>query len=158
MSIIVVPEISPSVPNPPTTKAAATRVMYALLFLYAGIAGTYQVVNAVSTVIGNFNLRNQVQAPFQLYGNLISSPAAAAVHAGLAVGDTVLAINQAPFTGQALWQRIRWYARPGDTITLLVRKQNGTTLTATIPLEAIRRAGQWRTRQSGPRCPERFLS
>jgi phosphoserine phosphatase RsbU/P len=47
----------------------------------------------------------------------------------------VLAINQLRFTGQALWQRIRWYARPGDTVTLRVRKQNGTTLTATIRLE-----------------------
>lgn len=122
-------------PNPPTTKAARTRVLYVVLFIYAGIAGTYEVVNSISTIIGNFNLRNQVQAPFQLYGNSISSPSAAATHAGLTKGDTVLAINQLPFTGQALWQRIRWYARPGDTVTLLIRKQNGTTLTATILLE-----------------------
>ena len=92
-------------------------------------------VNSISTIIGNFNLRNQVQAPFQLYGNSISGASAAATHAGLAKGDTLLAINQLPFTGQALWQRIRWYARPGDTVTLLIRKQNGTTLTATILLE-----------------------
>ncbi len=104
-------------PKPPTTKAATTRVLYALLFIYAGIAGTYEVVNSVSTTIGNFNLRNQVQAPFQLYGNLIYSPTAAATHAGLAKGDTVLAINRLPFTGMALWQRIRWYARPGETVT-----------------------------------------
>lgn len=122
-------------PNPPTTKAARTRVLYVVLFIYAGIAGTYEVVNSISTIIGNFNLRNQVQAPFQLYGNSISSPSAAATHAGLTQGDTVLAINRLPFTGQALWQRIRWYARPGDTVTLLIRKQNGTTLTATILLE-----------------------
>jgi phosphoserine phosphatase RsbU/P len=123
------------VSNAPTTNAARTRVLYALLFLYAAIAGTYELVNSVSTIIGNFNLRNQVQAPFQLYGNLIYSPTAEATHAGLAKGDTVLAINQARFTGMALWQRIRWYARPGDTVSLLVRKQNGTTLSATIPLE-----------------------
>ncbi len=128
-------ENGPSVPNAPSTKAAATRVLYALLFLYAGIAGTYELANSVSTIIGNFNLRDQVQAPFQLYGNLIESAEKAAVHAGVAKGDRVLAINRLPFTGQALWQRIRWYARPGDIITLLVRKQNGTTLTATIPLE-----------------------
>ena len=103
--------------------------------MYAAIAGTYEVANSVSTTIGNFNLRDQVQAPFQLYGSLIESAETAAVHAGIAKGDTVLAINHLPFTGQALWQRIRWYARPGDTTTLLVRKQNGTTLTAIIPLE-----------------------
>ena len=126
-------------PNPPSTKAATTRVLYALLFIYAGIAGTYEVVNALSTTTGNFNLRNQVQAPFQLYGNLISSSTATASHAGVAKGDTVLAINGLPFTGMALWQRIRWYARPGDTISLVVRKQNGTTITATIPLEGYRK-------------------
>jgi phosphoserine phosphatase RsbU/P len=128
-------ESGPSMPNLPPPKAATTRVLYALLFIYAGIAGTYEVVNSISTIIGNFNLRNQVQAPFQLYGNLIVSPTAAATHAGLAKGDTVLAINQSPFTGQALWQRIRWYSRPGETVTLVVRKQNGMTLTSTIPLE-----------------------
>ncbi len=121
-------------PNPPTTKAATTRVLYGLLFIYAGIAGTYEVVNSISTIIGTFNLRKQVQAPFQLYGNSIESAEAAAVHAGVVKGDTVLAINRLPFTGMALWQRIRWYARSGDTITLLARKQNGTTLTGTIPL------------------------
>lgn len=118
-----------------TSKAAASRVVYALLFLYAGIAGTYEIANSVSTTIGVFNLRDQVQAPFYLYGNLITSAETPAVHAGVAKGDTVLAINQSPFTGDALWQRIRWYARPGDTITLRVRKQNGTTLNATIPLQ-----------------------
>lgn len=151
-------ENPPSVRNPSTIKAATPRVLYLLLLIYAGIAGTYQVVNAVSTMIGNFNLRNQVQAPFQLYGNLISSPAAAAVHTGLAMGDGVLAINQLRFTGQALWQRIRWYARPSDTITVLVRKQTEPHLLRRFLSRVIRRAGQWRTRQSGPRYREQFLS
>lgn len=122
-------------PDSSILKTAQSRVLYAVLFVYAGIAGTYEVGNSVSTVIGCFNLRNQVQAPFQLYGNVISSPNAAATHAGLATGDTVLAINRLPFTGMALWQRIRWYARPGDTISLAIGKQNGTTQVATIPLE-----------------------
>jgi len=123
------------VQNGLVSKAARTRVLYALLFLYAGIAGTYEVVTSMSTTIGNFNLRNQVQAPFQLYGNLVESPAAATSPGAIAKGDTVLAINGLRFTGTALWQRIRWYARPGDPITVTARKQNGTTVTATIPLE-----------------------
>ena len=122
-------------PNAPATKAATIRVLYALLFIYASIAVIYQVVSSVSTVIGNFNLRNQVQAPFQLDANSIASPGAASVHAGVAKGDTVLAINQLPFNGQALWQRTRWYAHPGDRITVTVRKQNGTTQIVTIPLQ-----------------------
>ena len=128
-------ETDPSVPNPPAAKAAATRVLFALLVIYGGIAGTYQVVNAGSAAIAFFNLRNQVQAPFQLYGNLINSVKAPAAHAGLAKGDTVLAINRLPCTGMAFWQRIRWYAHPGDSTTVTVRKQNGTTQIATIPLE-----------------------
>ncbi len=122
-------------PNSASSKAATKGVLYALLLIYAGIVGTYEVANSVSTIIGNFNVRNQVQAPFQLYGNLIESAETAAVHASVAKGDTVLAINGSRFTGQALWQRIRWYARPDDTVSLLIRKQSGATLTATIPLE-----------------------
>ena len=71
-------------PNFASTEAATPRIFYVLLFLYAGIAGTYEVANSVSTTIGNFNLRDQVQAPFQLYGNLIEDSEPAAVHAGLA--------------------------------------------------------------------------
>jgi hypothetical protein len=128
-------ETGPSVPNPPTSKAAPTRVLYALLFIYAGAAGTYQIVNAVSTPIGFFNLRNQVQAPFQLYGNLISSPTAAARHAGLAKGNTVLAINQAPFTGMALCSAFAGTLARATPSLLTVRKQNGTIQITTIPLE-----------------------
>jgi PDZ domain-containing secreted protein len=89
----------------------------------------------VSTSIGTFNLRNQVQAPFQLYRDLIFTPSAAAAEAGLSRGDTVLALNGLRFTGQALWQRVRWYAHPGDKITVAVRKQNRTTRIARILLE-----------------------
>jgi sigma-B regulation protein RsbU (phosphoserine phosphatase) len=121
--------------NVPATKARTTRILYALLLIYAGIAGTYEIANLFSTVIGNFNLRNQVQAAFGLYGNLVEASAPAATQAGIAKGDRVLAINGAPFTGAALWQRIRWYARPGETVEVLVRKPNGTTLHAVVPLE-----------------------
>ncbi|HEX4770041.1 MAG TPA: hypothetical protein VH351_04365 [Bryobacteraceae bacterium] len=112
-------------PNSGSTNVATPRILYALLFLYAAIAGTYEIANSVSTTIGTFNLRDQVQAPFQLYGNLIESAEPAAVHAGVAKGDTILVIDHLPFTGQALWQRIRWYARPGDAVTLLVRNRTG---------------------------------
>ncbi len=122
-------------PYSPANLPTTNRVLYLLLLLYAGIAGIYEVANSVSTTIGVFNLRGQVQAPFQLYGNLIQSAETAAVHAGIVKGDTVLAINRLRFNGQALWQRIRWYARPGDTVSVLVQKPDKTTLTATIPLE-----------------------
>jgi phosphoserine phosphatase RsbU/P len=126
-------------PNLPITRAGPRRVLYAILFIYTGIAGTYEVVNSISTIIGNFNLRDQVEAPFGLYGNLIENPTAAATHVGIAKDDTVLAINRLPLSGKALWQRIRWYARPGDTIAILVRKQNGTTFNAMISLEGYPR-------------------
>jgi hypothetical protein len=50
-------------------KAVTPRILYVLLFVYAGITGTYEVANSVSMTAGTFNLRDQVQAPFQLYGN-----------------------------------------------------------------------------------------
>ena len=37
-------------PNLPITKAVTPFVLYALLFIYAGIAGTYEVANSVSTI------------------------------------------------------------------------------------------------------------
>jgi phosphoserine phosphatase RsbU/P len=119
----------------PKANASTLRVLYVSLFVYAAIAGIYEVGNAVSTTTGTFNLRDQVQAPFQLYGNLIATAEAPAVRAGISKGDIVLAMNGKPFAGQALWQRIRWYARPGEALKLLVRKQSGTTQSATIPLE-----------------------
>src|SRR5579875_2634573 len=118
-------------------KGVRSALLYSLLFFYAGIAGTYQAVNAVSTTIALFNLRNQVQAPFQLYGNVISNATAEAKHAGLAGGDIIVAIENQPFTGEALWQRIRWYARPGDRVSLTVRKQNGTETTTAFSLNGI---------------------
>jgi hypothetical protein len=132
--------VGPSVPSPVRNHPAATRVLYALLLTYALITGTYQVVNAVSTATGFFNLRNQVQTPFQLYGNRIVSSTPAAVEAGLDKGDTILQINGAPFTGQAFWQRMRWYAHPGDTVVITVAKPNGTQQTARFPSMATRPA------------------
>jgi phosphoserine phosphatase RsbU/P len=128
-------ETAPRSASLPTTKAATTRVLYLLLLVYAGIAGAYEIANSISSIIGNFNLRNQVQAPFGLYGNLVESSTPAATQAGMAKGDTVLAIGGSPFTGAALWQRTRWYARPGETVDVLIRKSNGTTLHAMVPLE-----------------------
>jgi sigma-B regulation protein RsbU (phosphoserine phosphatase) len=128
-------ETASPAPALPITRVARTRVLYAILFIYAATAGTYEIVNSISTIIGDFNLRDQVQAPFGLYGNLIEDSTAAATHAGITKGDTIVTINGLSFTGMALWQRIRWYAHPGDTITLVVRKQNGTTRTAAIPLD-----------------------
>ncbi len=124
-------------PKPPRTKTSAPRVLYALLFLYIGIAGTYEIVAFASTAIVYFNLRNQVVEPFRIEGNsLVADPAAAAKRAGLSAGDTVLSINGVPFTGYALWHRIRWYAHPGETVRVAVRKPDGRRATAVVPLVA----------------------
>jgi phosphoserine phosphatase RsbU/P len=124
-------------PKPSKTKTSAPRGLYALLFLYIGIAGTYEIIAFVSTTIVYFNLRNQVVEPFRIEGNsLVADPAADAKRAGLSAGDTVLSINGVPFDGYALWHRIRWYARPGETVRVVVRKPDGQRATAVVPLVA----------------------
>ncbi len=124
-------------PKRPTAKTSTPRVLYALLFLYIGIAATYEIIAFVSTAIVYFNLRNQVVEPFRIEGNsLIADPSDDAKRAGLSAGDTVLSINGTHFTGYALWQRIRWYAHPGETVRVVVRKPGGRQASAIIPLIA----------------------
>jgi phosphoserine phosphatase RsbU/P len=127
------------VPKPPAIKTSTLRVLYALLFLYIAIAATYEIVASVSVIISYFNLRKQVVEPFRIEGNsLIADPADDAKRAGLSAGDTVLSINGVPFNGYALWHRIRWYARPGETVRVVVRKLDGQRATAVVPLTAYR--------------------
>lgn len=114
--------------------SSAGRVLYGVLALYIVVAVTYQVVGSVSAIIGYFNLRNQVVSPFGVEGRALTGVTADAARAGLATGDAVEATNGIPYKGQALWQRIRWYAHPGDSVRVEVRKSDGQQLSTTVPL------------------------
>ena len=81
-------------PKPPAIRTSTLRVLYALLFLYIGIAATYEIVASISAIISYFNLRNQVVEPFRIEGNsVIADPADNANRAGLSAGDTVLYLS-----------------------------------------------------------------
>ncbi|MDQ2776718.1 MAG: SpoIIE family protein phosphatase, partial [Acidobacteriota bacterium] len=116
--------------------SSAGRMLYGLLFLYVVVAGTYQIIASASLIIEVFNLRNQVTEPFQIDQRrpVIVGLTEGAKGAGLSVGDTVQSVNEASYNGYALWQRIRWYAHPGDSVRVGVHKPNGRRSTATVPL------------------------
>jgi phosphoserine phosphatase RsbU/P len=113
-----------------------SRAVYFLLFLYIAISLTYQIVAAVSLIVGYFNLRHQVREPFEVdYSQpRVTSVTEPAKRAGLRVGDTIESLNGAPYYGRALWQSTRWYAHVGDVLRVGVRRANGARSTVSIPL------------------------
>jgi sigma-B regulation protein RsbU (phosphoserine phosphatase) len=119
-------------------KSSRSWPVHLLLLLYILISGSYQIVAAVSLVVGFFDLRHQVHQPFEVdYKRpTITSVAEDAHKAGLRVDDTITSLNGEPYWGQALLQKVRWYARPGDTMRLGVRHVDGTHGTVALPLAA----------------------
>ncbi len=113
------------------------RPLYLLLFAFIAISLTYQMVGGVSLVTGFFDLRQQVQEPFQtdFYRPVITTVSDAAKEAGLEKGDTLEVIEGQPFGGRAQLQAVRWYARPGVPMKLEVRKANGEQRSLAIPLK-----------------------
>ena len=117
-------------------KSGRSAPIHLLLLLYILISGTYQIVAAVSLVVGVFDLRHQVQTPFEVGYELptITSVEEAAQKAGLRAGDTIESLNGEPYWGRALFQKQRWYARPGDTMRFGVRHADGQRASVALPL------------------------
>ncbi len=117
-------------------KSARSLPVHLLLLFYILISGTYQIVAAVSLVVGFFDLRHQVEQPFEVDSDrpAITSVMEAAQKAELKVGDTIESLNGEPYWGRALLQKVRWYARPGDTMLLGLRHADGTHGTVALPL------------------------
>ncbi|HEX4165274.1 MAG TPA: SpoIIE family protein phosphatase [Bryobacteraceae bacterium] len=126
-------------PKPSAAKTSKPRILYTLLFLYIGIAGTFEIVAFISATIIYFNFRNQVVEAFQIDQRypVLTTVTEAARQAGLSVGDTVQSIDGVTYNGYALWHRIRWYAHPGDTVRVVVRKPGGQQATVIVPLIAF---------------------
>jgi sigma-B regulation protein RsbU (phosphoserine phosphatase) len=117
-------------------KSARSRPLHLLVFLYILVSGTFQIVAAVSLVVGVFDLRHQVQAPFEVgYEHpTITSATEPAQKAGLQAGDVIESLNGEPYWGRALFQKVRFYARIGDTMRLGVRHADGERATVVLPL------------------------
>jgi sigma-B regulation protein RsbU (phosphoserine phosphatase) len=120
-------------------KSARSLPVHLLLLLYILISGTYQIVAAVSLVVGFFDLRHQVQQPFEVgyKSPTITSVTEGAHKAGLRVDDTIESLNGEPYWGQALLQKVRWYARAGDTMRLGVRHADGGHAVVLLPLTGV---------------------
>ncbi len=118
-------------------KSPRSRAVYGLLFLYIAVTLTYQIVASVSLIVGYFDLRHQIREPLEIAFErpIVSSITPAAKQAGVLVGDTVESINGIPYRGRALWQRVRWYAHPGEVLQLGLRRKDGTETAVSIPLE-----------------------
>ncbi len=122
-------------------KPFRSRALYFLLFGYMAISLTYQLVASVSLIVGYFDLRRQVQEPFDIDFEtpVVKMVTDRAKRAGLRVGDTVESLNGTPYYGRELWQKIRWYAHVGNVIRIGVRRADGTTATVAVPLEGYPR-------------------
>jgi sigma-B regulation protein RsbU (phosphoserine phosphatase) len=127
------------VQRPRDSERAYSPGLYVLLGLYVAVTLTYQMVASVSLIVGYFDLRQQVQSPFEIefMRPVISSVTDDAKRRGLTKGDAVLSINDEPYRGREVWQRQRWYAHAGDVWRIRVRQLNGMEATAVVPLKAI---------------------
>jgi len=112
------------------------KVFLSLFFLYVVISFTYQVVGSVSLTVSYLDLRRQAREPFAIAFEepVITDVRDEAKSAGLAVGDKVESIDGIPYHGRALWQRIGWYAHPGDLQQVGVRRKDGTHSTVLFRL------------------------
>jgi sigma-B regulation protein RsbU (phosphoserine phosphatase) len=90
----------------------------------------------VSLIVGYFDLRHQVGAPFDIGFDhpVLSGLSEQAKRARLAEGDTVESLDGIPYWGRALWQSTRWYAHVGDLLHVGVLRADGTRATISVPL------------------------
>src|SRR5882724_5203804 len=118
-------------------KTRLPRYLFVLLFAYIAVSLTFQVDGALSLITGVFDLRRQVKEPVQIrwYPPVVTILSEAAAKAGLLKGDVIESINGVPFTGRAQMQAARWYAHPGETMRLGVRRAYGTRAIVAVPLE-----------------------
>ena len=126
-------------------RTASPRLLWTALIFYIAVSLGYQIVASVSLIVGYFNLRRQVDQPFDpgYTHRRISSVSPLASKAGLQVGDTLETLNGVPFAGRAQWQEARFFAHPGDRWHVRVRKPSGQELDFTIPLEPELETFSW---------------
>jgi len=118
-------------------RARVPRSVYSLLFVYIAISLGYQLTAAVSLIVGYFDLRHQVQEPafaIDMYRPVVTSATGVARQNGLEAGDTVESLNGVPYTGRTLLQSTRWYAHPGESLSIGIRKPDDGRATVHIPL------------------------
>jgi hypothetical protein len=117
-------------------KSKTTVALYALLFLVAASSMGYYIAGAVALLQEFFHASRYADAPFDLGddGQTLRHLHKEASNAGLADGDFLLALNQAPFTGEAQLHNVVRETNPGNTIGVSVRGSSGTVREAQVRL------------------------
>ena len=112
------------------------RLQYAIAAILFAMAAFYQIKFSAEVLRVLF-------FPSQVVGNILSfedglpvlkSGSSEAQNAGLKAGDTVLAINGKPFTGQAVLGQELAASRPGQTLFVTVKPAQGPQKTAQVLL------------------------
>lgn len=100
------------------------------------IAVAYQAMYSRHVLLTLAYTTQRVRQPFSLFENtpIVSNPADAR-QAGVRSGDRVIAINGHPFTGNAVLAEVLEKARPGDRLTVQVRRgdQGERSFDITLP-------------------------
>ncbi len=117
-------------------KFPRSRALFIFLFLYIAVSLMYQIVASVSLITGYFDLRHQIQTPFEVDFErpIVTTVTDSAKRAGLNAGDVIESLDGESYWGRALWQRVRWYAHVGEVMQLSTRRPDGTHATVTLPL------------------------
>jgi sigma-B regulation protein RsbU (phosphoserine phosphatase) len=117
-------------------KSFQSLAIPCLLILYVGISLTYQVIGSVSLIIAYLDLRDRAPEPLAIDFDepIITEVSDEARRAGLTIGDIVESINGIPYHGRALWQKVAWYARPGELQQIGVQRQDGAHATGLFRL------------------------
>jgi sigma-B regulation protein RsbU (phosphoserine phosphatase) len=117
-------------------KSRTTVALYALLFLVAASSMGYYIAGALALWQEFFHASRYADAPFDLGddGQTLRHLHKEATNAGLADGDFLLALNQAPFTGEAQLVAVVRKTNPGNTIGVSVHGSSGKVREAQVRL------------------------
>ena len=133
-------------------KPKDSRWLYFLLGLYILASMSYYVANISGFIDKNFDLHHRVEAPFDFDPDTlaITTVRQEAKQAGVAPGDVLLTLYGKPYAGQVPWLNlIRDTLHPGDTLTLGVRRPDGSLQTAQILLAGRASGGHVKFQQWG---------
>jgi len=134
---------------PRPIHAKSSRTLHFLLALYMVASMAYYVAGVAGFFDGYFNPHHRPHTPFQFDVDslAVTSLAPEAKKAGLAVGDTVLSLNGAPYSGKAQWLGTIRNLQPGDVLRVTVREPSVQQKSIAIPLNNyhphVRHVGEW---------------
>ncbi|HMG03456.1 MAG TPA: SpoIIE family protein phosphatase [Edaphobacter sp.] len=118
----------------------SARLQYALLALVAVLSLTHVYLGAKENYQSLVHGRIRARLPFNdsYYGPLVAQAAPESIAAGLQNGDTVLAVNDRPYTGGVvLLEEVR-HSLPGQPLRIQYRHGASSPAAATITLHAER--------------------